>query len=419
MRSLQQKKDLEFYLNGLINGKFTLKQAAQSCHLSVQWLCHLKKNYRLYGSQALVHGNTGKIPYNKISDSTGNNILKIYAQPQFKNINFLYFLEVLEQDYCIKVSYSWLAKFFKLNKIRSPEAHKIKHKDKVHRLRLRRQNEGDLLQIDGTPYEWFKLLGDNSKYCMHGAIDDATSSITALYIAQNECLYGITELISMTAKTHGLPRELYMDRAAWACVTPRLKNCVSITEQLAGIHQKRTQVQRMLSELNINQILAWSPQAKGRVERMWHTIQDRFPLWAYRNNIKTVVQANQRMQEFIDYYNKHWAVQPKNNFQYYRPAPANLAQILCAQYPRKTNINGCFKFHSYNFAVTNCPFVANKSFTLCVSVKGLSALMPDNKYYPVQLLDDDIGYVIGDSMPQVVKNIIYDNYFTPAKEVSA
>lgn len=119
MRSLQQKKDLEFYLNGLINGKFTLKQAAQSCHLSVQWLCHLKKNYRLYGSQALVHGNTGKIPYNKISDSTGNNILKIYAQPQFKNINFLYFLEVLEQDYCIKVSYSSCIKYTRQKLIKS------------------------------------------------------------------------------------------------------------------------------------------------------------------------------------------------------------------------------------------------------------------------------------------------------------
>lgn len=413
----RQKSLVLFYLKGLVSGKFTLGQAAESTGLSKQWLCHLKKEYNKYGAYCLEHGNKNKTPVNKIPENLKLKIIGIYARPEYKDVNFSAFVEDLAEYWDIHISYTSIRRIMKEAGIRSPENHKAKHRKPVHRPRLRRENEGDLLQIDGTPFEWFTKSGDNNKYCMHGAIDDATGKITALYMTENECLYGVMKLIENTAKRYGLPREMYMDRAAWACVTPRNKQNLSIVEQLAGVHEKRTQIQRVLDELNIKQILAWSPQAKGRVERMWQTIQARYPLWAYHHKIKNMDDANKHMQEFIDYFNDKWAVLPKSDWTFWRDAPEDLDNILCAQFPRKTNINGCFKFHSYNFAVEG-PLVACKDFILCITADGLWAKL-DNQYYPVKLMDDDIGYTISDTMPQVVKNIIYDNLLQFAKEVSA
>lgn len=419
MTEMQRKNKLIlFYLDGLSRGKFTYRQAIESTGYSRNWLITLKKRYEVMGAACLQHGNTNKVPVNKTPEKLVQRILALYGTEDYCNLNFATFCDALAEYENINISYNTLRGIMRKAGVKSPEAHRIKKRDTVHRTRLRRESEGDLIQIDGTPYEWFKLSGDWNKYCMSGAIDDATGKITALYMTENECLYGIMELFRMTAERHGLPREAYMDRAAWACVTPRLKNCLSITEQLAGVHEKRTQLQRILSDLNVRQILAWSPQAKGRVERMWKTIQGRYPLWAKKRGIKTMEDANKHMGEFIDYFNKKWSVTAKSDIVFWRNPPEDLNEILMAQFPHITNKNGEFKFHSYRFAVMDCPFVANKHFTLCVSEKGLFAKMPDLKYYPVKLLDA-ITYGVDETLPDVVKNIIWENLLSFAKEVSA
>lgn len=117
---------------------------------------------------------------------------------------------------------------------KTPEAHNIKKSDKLHRPRLRRANFGDMLQIDGTPFAWFARFDNYKKYCMVGAVDDATSKITALYITDFECLYGYLEILRQTIQRYGCPREIYSDRAAIFCVTPRNKKNLTQWEELAG-----------------------------------------------------------------------------------------------------------------------------------------------------------------------------------------
>lgn len=417
MKCRKYKSELQYYIPGLVAGKYTYQQAADSTGYSVRWLQKLKKRYLLYGDDFLIHGNTGKKSPLKTPEKLINKILLLYTT-DYNGLNFKYFQECLEEFEKIKISYPTLRNIMADAGIKSPEAHKIKKKKAVHRPRIRRVNEGDLLQLDGTPYQWFKHFGDSNYYDLMGAIDDATGKLTGLYMTDNECFYGYSEVMRQTINNFGRPREVYTDRAAIFCCTPKRKANLTVWEQLAGIHGKQTQWQRVLDELNIKQILAWTPQAKGRVERMWGTIQGRLPYWLYRKGIKTVADANKAMPDFIKYFNSRFSVKAKSDQTFWLPGPDNLDDILCAQIQRRTDTNGCFSFHAYKFAVLGCSRIACKNILLCISERGIMARV-DGQYYNIKLLDDYIYDTIGDNVPQVLKDIMYRYLFADQKEISA
>jgi hypothetical protein len=142
-----------------------------------------------------------------------------------------------------------------------------KGKKQLHRHRERRACFGEMLQADAASFRWF---GTAQYFALHGFIDDATSAITALYMSRNECLQGYLEVLRNTIEAYGLPMELYMDRAGVFSVNegnPEFKD-------MNGNDIRKTQFGKMLGKLGINPIFANSPQAKGRVERMWNTLQD-------------------------------------------------------------------------------------------------------------------------------------------------
>lgn len=412
----RNKNDLHFYIPGIIAAKYTYKQVSDSTGYSVRQLQRIVKRFKMVGEEAFVHRSTGHVAYNKTSEAIKNKILSLYAT-EYSTINFNYFLECLKEDHDISISYPTLLSIMNEAGIRSPEAHKIKKKKVVHRPRLRRKNEGDLIQLDGTPFQWFSMFGDQNYYDIMGAIDDATGKITGLYMTSNECFYGYSEVMRQTINNFGRPREVYTDRAAIFCCTPKKKANLTVWEQLEGIKGKVTQWQRVLTELNIRQVLAWTPQAKGRVERMWRTVQWRLPFWFYRNGINTVEAANKALPKFIEYFNDHFAVEAKKPETFWLPGPNNLDDILCAQVPRLTDSSGCFSFHGYKFAVMGSR-VACKNITLCISERGINARL-DGKYYDIKLMDDYIHSVVSDNIPEVLKDIMYKYLYQDQKEVSA
>lgn len=411
------KNLLPVYLKGLVAGKYTLAQAASACGYSVVRMCQLKKEYERVGLSVLEHKNRGHIPTNKTPQAVKNKIMALYTTPAYAGINFKYFCECLNHYEKIPVTYSTLRNIFAEYKIKSPEAHRIKKPAPAHRPRVRRFNFGDMLQIDGTPFPWFFRFGDNKKYCMVGAIDDATSKITALYITENECLYGYMELLRQTINKYGCPREIYSDRAAIFCVTPKKKQNLTQWEQLAGLHDKRTQWQRILEDLNIRQILAWSPEAKGRVERMWLTLQKRLPTEFFRAGCKDADSANRFLQKYVDRFNELFSVEPMRPESFFIPCDKNLDDILTAQIPRRTDSNGCIHFHSYKFAV-QAQRVRCRDVMLQISERGIYAKL-DGMFYPVKLLDDFMYTDNSERMPQVLIDIIYRYMFADSKTISA
>lgn len=413
---LKHKAILPVYIKGLYYGKYTLRQASESTGYTIQHLCVLKKQYARLGDTLFEHRNRGRPPKNKTDPKLAQKIALIYSG-HYKDVNFSYFCRCLEEFEGIKISLSTLRKIMKDYGITSPEARKVKKKKEVHRPRLRRDCEGDLLQVDGTPFAWFYKFGDNKRYCLTGSIDDATGKITGLYFTENECLYGYLEILRQTCTRYGVPREIYSDRAAIFCFTPKDKRLAQ-WEKMEIMHEKRTQWQRICEELHIHTIFAWSPEAKGRVERMWRTVQGQLPIWLYKNNLSSVEEANKHLSKYIESFNKSYSVKPADDDNFYIDAPDNLEDILCAQFPRRADGRGCITFQGTTFYAPNAPDFSRRDILLCINERGLYAKYL-NEYYPLIPTSNFVQQVRADRLPQVVINIIYRYLYAFGKEISA
>ena len=414
---MKYKNRLPEYIRGVCAGKYSLRQAAESTGYSIDWIWKMKNKFQKYGETCFTHGNTGKPSPRKISKEIEKKIILLYSTEFESAVNFSFFRECLK-DYDIEISYTVLHKILTAAGFSSPETHRRKHTKPVHRPRARRENEGDLIQIDGTPYQWFKWNNDNKYYCMQGAIDDATGKITGLYMTENECLYGYNEVYRMTIERYGVPRESYMDRSAIFCVTPRNKSKLTLAEQLAGLHEHRTQFQRIMDDLNCRQILAWSPQAKGRVERMWRTLQGRLPYLFKKNRIKTMKEANIFLKNWLEneYNQSKFIRKPAKSELFWQENTENLDNILCARFDCRTNASGVFKFKKQNFIILGAKYTACKHLELCISEHGLRACL-DGEYYPVKMLDflsDGI-----ENVNEVLDNIMYEYLYKDMKAQSA
>ena len=413
---LKNKAQLPYYVRALYQHKYTLKQASESTGYSIDHLCRLRKKYAQYGNSIFEHGNKGHTPVNKLSAELRSKVALIYSG-DYSDINFSYFRDCLEDYENIKLSLSTVRNILKEFGYSSPESRKIKKKIEIHRPRVRRECEGDLWQIDGTPYEWFYKFNDYHKYCLTGGIDDAKGTITGLYFTEYECLYGYLEVLRQTCINYGVPREVYSDRAGIFCVTPKGKSLTQ-WEKLEVMREQRTQWQRICTDLHMHQIFAWSPQAKGRVERMWRTIQGQLPMWLKRNNVSSMEEANKVLHKYIAWFNNKYSVKPADDEIFYIDAPKNLDDILCAQYKRRADSSGCISFQGSIFYAPTAPDFSRHDVMVCINEHGMYAKYLDIQY-PLIPVGNRIQQVIGDQMPQVVVNIIYRYLFAYGKEISA
>ena len=411
----KNKENLEFYINGLLNNTFTLNQVAYITGYSTRQLTRLKSKYQKVGRIAFVNGHRGIKAKNKITNDTKTKIIDIY-KTEFWGFNFNFFSKALGEFYDIHYSYKTIYKILTAAGINSPEKHHIHKKERAHRPRYRREHAGELIQIDATPYQWFSWCGDTNYYALHGAIDDAEERITGLCMTENECSYGYYDILEQTIEKYGLMIDLYSDRSSIFCVTPKEKDKLTIQEQLAGLHEKRTQWQKILTAFHIKQILAWSPQAKGRVERMWRTIQGRLPWYFKHYRIKTVEAANEFLKtKYIDIFNKEFAIERENKGVWRLP-PVNWREIICSKFDRTTNNAGVISFQGYKFQV-EAKDISKKKIELCIFKDSIKALV-DGKFYKIRPLENFTSG-IGETMSESLKNVIYQYMYTDAKKLSA
>ena len=337
-------------INRFIDKSISRNQAAELLDLSPRQISRIKKGVLASGPESLIHKNTGRKPAHAISGETKEAILSIYSHPEFNGVNFLHFNEILLADYGISISYSALSSILKSAGFASPLKKKIRHR--THR-RKRKSHPGELIQIDATPYEWF---GGNIKYTLHGAIDDATGKIVGLFLTQNECLYGYLETMRQCCLDFGIPQTIYSDNHT-IFRSPKTGK-LTVEELIAGKTVHLTQFGRSMHELGIDMVFAKTPQAKGRIERLWATLQSRLPVEFAKRKITTVTEANLFLeQEYRNLFNNKFAVDPEDDSIFVPlKKDLNIDSYLCVKHKRKTDAAGTFSFKKRCFQILHQGF---------------------------------------------------------------
>ena len=192
-------------INQTIDKVLTIREAAELLVLSERQVIRLKKGVVQEGPASIIHKNRGRKPKHATVNKTKDLIIDLKSD-KYKEANFNHFQELLEEHENIQVSYPTVYRILTEAGIKSPKKHR---KRKTHHRRKRKPQKGMLVQIDASPHEW--IIGGNS-FDLHGAIDDATGEILALYFTPNECMEGYFEITRQIITNHGIPTSLYCDR---------------------------------------------------------------------------------------------------------------------------------------------------------------------------------------------------------------
>jgi len=369
-------------IQSVIDQKRTGKEASEILNVSERQIWRLVKKVKNNGIDSIKHGNCNRIPKNKIPDDIVNKIVNLKNSYKYENSNFKHFTELLNENENIKLSYSTVYNILKTHGFTS----KNNHRDRIiHRRRKRKEHEGDLVQADGTPFAWFE---DNKLYSIHGFIDDATGKILGLYMMQNECLLGYLEALRYMLNHFGIPKIIYPDK--YSVFFPTRKQTVSIEEQLDGKQTPTTQFMNIITTLGIKMFPASTSQAKGRIERLWRTLQDRLITEFRVNNICNIDQANEFFRKFIPKYNKQFAVQPESDISHFSKVPGyiNLDLLLSAKLTRTIDSGGIFTIQSQKFQIINNKIMPNVKVEIYINKKRGIIVLHNNTEYKVICLDD-------------------------------
>ena len=294
--------------------------------ISRQHLDRLYKRFCKEGDKGLISKRRGQASNNRISNLVRESIVNIIREDYF-DFGPTFANEKLKEAHGLEVSNETVRQI-----MIEAGIWRGKHRKHpmVHQMRVRRPARGELIQIDGSPHDWFE--GRRESCCLLVLIDDATSEIMGLHFVENECLQGYFDLIRGYIECHGRPLAFYSDR----------HTIFHVPEVEAASGTGATQFSRAMSALDIEVIPANSPQAKGRVERCNGTLQDRLIKEMRLAQIDDIETANAWLPQFIKKHNKRFAVAPLSSIDAHReglPSAANLDHVFSLQYQRKLTKN--------------------------------------------------------------------------------
>jgi len=318
-------------LQRVVEGQLLIREAAQVLGLSERHVKRLKKKFLQNGAAGLAHGNRGRKPPHAIPDSVRKQVLQL-AQTKYRGCNYTFLSELLAQHEHIVLSPSSVRRILQAAGIASPRKHRP---PKLHRRRPRKPQFGMMVLIDGSHHDW--LEGRGPRLCLLLAIDDATGRILAGCFRLTEDFEGYRQLLAQLVTTYGIPMAIYCDRHT-LFRSPK-KTADELELQLLGQPRPLSQIGRILSELGIQLIHAHSPQAKGRIERAFLTLQERLRIELRLAGASTLEEANRVLQAYIPRYNEQFAVPPAEAASAFRPIPSHirLEHVFCWKDKRMLN----------------------------------------------------------------------------------
>ena len=317
-----------FVLTQVLEGRLSVADVMSLLERSERQVKRLLAAVRHEGAAALVHGNRGRAPVHRTPEGLRGRLVEL-ATTTYAGVNRAHLAELLAEREGIQVPERTLRRVLAEAGV-SPVR---RRRRPPHRSRRERAAQaGRLLQVDGSRHRW--LGPDRPFLTLLGAIDDATGIVTAAVFRAQEDAAGYLELFARTVAGYGVPLEVYSDRHGIFVVEGR--RAPTLEEQLRG-EEPRTQVGCALHEAGIGWIGAHSPQAKGRVERLWGTLQDRLLAELRLAGATTLEEANIVLGAHLSRHNARFAVEPADPEPAWRPWPHERApeSVFCFQYPRR------------------------------------------------------------------------------------
>jgi len=314
-------------LNQVVAKQMSATQAGILLKTSERQVWRLLAAYRKQGACGLAHGNRERKPVNALTEEIRQKVIEL-AGGKYQGFNHTHLTEKLTECEALPLSRSTVRSLLLQNGMPSPR----KRRSPKHRSRRERYpQEGLLLQTDGSKHDW--LEGRGPSFCLIGAIDDATGKVPYALFQENEDSRGYMIMLREITLNQGIPLALYHDRHSIFEVSE--DKLPSIEEQLAG-KEPITQLGRLLKELDIESISAHSPQAKGRVERLWETFQDRLCSELRLAGARTMAEANLVLARFLPDFNRRFGVTAKDSEIAYRKVSVNFKpeEYFCAKYER-------------------------------------------------------------------------------------
>ena len=319
MTSKEQRR--AWVLTRVLKRELTMTEGAGLVGLSERQLWRLRSAFERDGPAGLVHGNRGRPSERQLDGSLRARVIDL-RRTTYVDVNDTHLAELLAEREGIEISRPSLQRVLRAAGLASPRRRRApRHRSRRERMPA----EGLLLQLDGSRHDWLEERGP--RLTLAGAIDDATGRVPAATFRDQEDAAAYLEILATIVTRHGLPGAVYRDRhSVFAPTSPGPAE--------PGAPEELSQFGRVLVELGIGSIVARSPQAKGRIERLWGTFQDRLVVELRLAGVNDRAGANAFLESFLPRFNARFAVPPADPVAAWRPVPADvrLDRVLVFKY---------------------------------------------------------------------------------------
>ena len=305
-----------------LSGEIHWFRAAEIIGISPRTLRRLRRRYEIGGYDGLIDKRHRRPSQRRVPLPEVERVLRLYRE-RYSGFNVRHFHEIVRREHGVTISYSFVKQALQ-------GAGLVKRYRARGRHRRRREPRacfGELLHLDGSLHPWLALVPEH-RSCLIAIPDDATNRVLHAALYPRESTHAVMTALAAVFRTDGLPIALYTDRAKWAFHTPTAKGPIDKT--------RLTQVGRALHRLGIEHIPAYSPQARGRSERLNRTFQDRLVNELRIAGIASLEAANAYLTEtFLPRHNATFARVPRDPASAFVPVGGiDLDTILCHEEPR-------------------------------------------------------------------------------------
>lgn len=320
------KKDIDRHdvLQRLIRKEITRSHAAKLLKLTPRHVTRLKQAVITAGPAALINKQRGRPSHNQLPEKERVKIVTL-LKAKYHDFGPTFAAEKLSELH--KIDHD--PKTIRALQIKAGlwKPRRTKTKDEHRSWRPRRSAFGEMIQFDGSYHDWFEGRGGSQEACLLASIDDATGKIVEAEFASHEGVFPVFAFWKRYVETHGKPRSIYLDKFS----TYKMNSAMAKDNP-----DLRTQFQRAVIELQIEPLFANSPQAKGRVERLFDTLQDRLVKELRLAKITTVAAANRFLEKkFIPSFNDKFSVEPVSASDLHQTLTEKERQTLSSIFSRQ------------------------------------------------------------------------------------